>query len=209
MEYTTQTITPEYLLILDFEATCDERKQPKPQEIIEFPTLLYNVQNRAVEKTFHYYIKPDVNRQLSEFCTDLTGITQNQVANGISLEKALQEHENWLLENNLLLHDLSNECHSFVYLTCGDWDLNVCLPRQLKHTNDKVPGHFRQWLNIKKEFSKTYKTKARGMAGMLNILGLDLEGRHHSGIDDCRNIARICTQMLDDGWVPKKYERIM
>jgi len=29
------------------------------------------------------------------------------------------------------------------------------------------------------------------MAGMLNILGMKLDGRHHSGIDDCRNIAKI------------------
>jgi len=37
------------------------------------------------------------------------------------------------------------------------------------------------------------------MAGMLNYLRLPLEGRHHSGIDDCRNISRIARQMLKDG----------
>uniref|UniRef100_A0A7S4KAW0 Exonuclease domain-containing protein n=2 Tax=Odontella aurita TaxID=265563 RepID=A0A7S4KAW0_9STRA len=40
------------------------------------------------------------------------------------------------------------------------------------------------------------------MAGMLRELGMELRGRHHSGIDDCRNIARICERMLKDGWVP-------
>jgi len=34
-----------------------------------------------------------------------------------------------------------------------------------------------------------------GMAGMLSSLGLTLEGRHHSGIDDCRNIARIAKEL--------------
>ena len=29
------------------------------------------------------------------------------------------------------------------------------------------------------------------MTGMLRGLGLTLEGRHHSGIDDCRNIANV------------------
>ena len=33
---------PDHLLVLDFEATCDETKTPQPQEIIEFPVVLLN-----------------------------------------------------------------------------------------------------------------------------------------------------------------------
>ena len=33
------------------------------------------------------------------------------------------------------------------------------------------------------------------MVGMLEYLGLQLEGRHHSGIDDSRNIARILAKL--------------
>jgi ERI1 exoribonuclease 3 len=41
------------------------------------------------------------------------------------------------------------------------------------------------------------------MTEMLDKLGLKLEGRHHSGIDDCRNIVRIAQQLLTKrGWVP-------
>ena len=41
-----------------------------------------------------------------------------------------------------------------------------------------------------------------GMVRMLNMLGLRLVGRHHSGIDDCRNIARIVQRMIQAGWTP-------
>lgn len=34
---------------------------------------------------------------------------------------------------------------------------------------------------------------------MLNILGMKLEGRHHSGIDDCKNIARIAIVSIRSG----------
>ena len=34
------------------------------------------------------------------------------------------------------------------------------------------------------------------MAGMLKALRLPLVGRHHSGIDDCRNIAAIVHALL-------------
>lgn len=33
------------------------------------------------------------------------------------------------------------------------------------------------------------------MPGMLTHLGLALEGRHHSGLDDCKNIARITKEL--------------
>jgi len=36
---------------------------------------------------------------------------------------------------------------------------------------------------------------------MLEHLHLRLEGRHHSGIDDCRNITAIAKKMLQDGFV--------
>lgn len=49
----------DYLCILDFEATCNNVKPaPRPQEIIEFPTLLFNVRTGQVEDEFHHYIKP-------------------------------------------------------------------------------------------------------------------------------------------------------
>ena len=40
------------------------------------------------------------------------------------------------------------------------------------------------------------------MMYMLRYLGLQLQGRHHSGIDDCHNITHICQVMLHEGWVP-------
>ena len=41
------------------------------------------------------------------------------------------------------------------------------------------------------------------MDGTLKKLKMELEGRHHSGIDDCKNILRIIQRMRSDGWKPK------
>ncbi len=38
------------------------------------------------------------------------------------------------------------------------------------------------------------------MVWMLDQVGLKLEGRHHSGLDDSRNIGRIWIKMLEDGY---------
>jgi ERI1 exoribonuclease 3 len=225
----------DYLCVLDFEATCNDKGPgPSPQEIIEFPTLLLNVENGKVEDVFHYYIRPDVHPQLSSFCTELTGITQETVDAGISLKETLQLHNEWLFQKHNLLHatdpsfveqnDTNNNnnnnaveeenegdgCMSskrFLYVTCGSWDLKTCLPRQLDHLGIPLDKHFQSYVNIKWSYEKQYKTKAFGMTGMLKDLGIELEGRHHSGIDDCKNIAKICRRMLQDGWIPEANSR--
>ncbi len=194
----------DYLLVLDFEATCSDEKRPNPQKIIEFPTLLYNVRTRTVDSIFHHYIKPDVHPILSSFCTELTGITQAQVDDGISLQQALSEHVAWLESNELDLNSYrcseseeDTKSASFIYITCGDWDFKTCLRKQLDYHGVSMPSHFKCWLNIKKEFQNLYGKRAKGMTSMLNHLNLDLQGRHHSGIDDTKNIARICTRLLE------------
>jgi inhibitor of KinA sporulation pathway (predicted exonuclease) len=57
---------------------------------------------------------------------------------------------------------------------------------------------------VKKAFGKLYGRRTNGMLDMLNRLNLELEGRHHSGIDDCKNISRVVQRMLEDGWVVSK-----
>lgn len=38
------------------------------------------------------------------------------------------------------------------------------------------------------------------MDDTLNLLNLQLEGRHHSGIDDTKNITRIILELLKHGF---------
>ncbi len=75
------------------------------------------------------------------------------------------------------------------------------LPMQLAASGfgDTPPPVFRCFINIKDAFTAHYGQQPRGMAEMLKLLKLPLEGKHHSGIDDCRNIARCAVAMLRDG----------
>lgn len=68
-----------YLLVLDFEASCDENRGFGPQEIIEFPTVVINTCTLQKEAEFHSYVRPVRNPKLTPFCTSLTGITQDKV----------------------------------------------------------------------------------------------------------------------------------
>jgi ERI1 exoribonuclease 3 len=197
--------TVDYLCFLDFMATCNDGPPPKPQEIIEFPALLLNVKTGEIEDTFHHYIKPDVHPQLAPFCTELTGITQDMVDAGVSLEEALVLHQQWLDRHNIVSAgdeaSENEEKKRFLYVTCGDWDLKVCLPNQLEYHERHVPEGFGSWINVKWPFENMYHSKPRGIADMMSQMGLIVaDGSYQSGIDDCQNLARICATMLSHGW---------
>ena len=65
------------------------------------------------------------------------------------------------------------------------------LPKESKRKSLQIPATLRRWCNVKVAFLQATGDKGRGMADMLSALGLPLVGRHHSGIDDARNIATI------------------
>jgi 3'-5' exoribonuclease 1 len=63
-----------YFGCLDFEATCDQDSSfDYPNQIIEFPLVLLNSKGDIVDE-FHSFVKP--TEQLSQFCIELTGISQ-------------------------------------------------------------------------------------------------------------------------------------
>ena len=44
--------------------------------IVEFPTVLLNTNSGEIESEFHMYVQPQEHTKLSDFCKELTGITQ-------------------------------------------------------------------------------------------------------------------------------------
>ena len=184
------TTTFDRLVILDFEATCQANSVPDPQEIIEFPSVLLDLREDRIVDEFTSFVRPIQHPKLSEFCTELTSIRQEHVADAPIFSEVFARHYTWLLG-----HDLVDGERPGVIVTCGDWDLNTMLPKQCRAVEqaiDVLPVIYRRWINIKKIFTKTRRqAKAFGMPSMLRDLGLELIGRHHRGIDDCRNIARI------------------
>lgn len=138
-----------------------------------------------------------VHRKLTEFCTELTGITQEMVSGQPEIEQVLMMFDQWMEKEGLLRNDVRS-----IFVTCGDWDLFTMLPSQCKFFNLKCASYFNHWINIKRSFAKTTGSKGRtDMMEMLKILKIPHQGRHHSGIDDCRNISQILGDLARRGHV--------
>lgn len=186
---------PEYVCVLDFEATCEKDNKNFENEIIEFPSvLLQNIEGTYYTiSEFRYFCKPLKNPILTDFCKNLTGIKQWQVDSGYTFPEVLNLHYEWL--NSYASEDL-------MIVTCGSWDLNDIFKKECKRWNIKRhPKIYSKFINIIYEFKRFYLFDYDpGMKKMMEYLNITLFGRHHSGIDDCRNIANIWNRMVLNGY---------
>ena len=110
-----------HAIVLDFEATCDDRSRPRPQEIIEFPSVLISLKSLEFIDEFQAFIRPVHNPVLTTFCKNFTSIQQSDVDGAKIFPEVLADHQSWL-EN----HGLGDE--NAIIVTCGDWDLGKMLP---------------------------------------------------------------------------------
>lgn len=195
----------DFICVVDFEATC-EQDNPLDftHEIIEFPMVLFNTHTLDIEDSFQEYVRPEVNTQLSEFCIKLTGITQKMVDEADTFPDVLKRVVLWLQEKEL------GTKYKYAILTDGSWDMSKFMNTQCRLSRLRYPQFAKKWINIKKFYGNLYKvprTQTK-LSSMLEKLGLQYEGRPHSGLDDSRNIARIALRMLQDGCQLRINERM-
>nr|CAD7591755.1 unnamed protein product [Timema genevievae] len=217
-----------YYVIVDFEATCEEVNAPNyPHEIIEFPAVLVDTEKQKVLDHFQAYCRPVLNPTLSDFCVELTGITQDQVESASLFPEVLANFEAWLAK-----HKLGTK-HKYAVVTDGPWDMGRFLYGQCKISEISYPQFGKKWVNIRKVFSNFYRCKrlaptwdhfhtivpveqtnitSQGqqfcLKLMLEHIEMIFEGRPHCGLDDARNIARILLHMVKDGASIQYNERI-
>ena len=172
---------------------CLKDEKINPQEIIEFPCLKICTKTFEVVSEFHYYVQPIHHSELSNFCTELTGITQDMVKDQPVFSEVFEIFQTWLSSENT---------ENFALVTCGDWDLNTCLEAQCQLSKIPFPKWAESWINLKKSFQKNmgYFPKG-GFKTMVNQLGLEFLGRPHSGIDDTRNVAVVIKELAKNGHV--------
>ncbi|KAK6301083.1 hypothetical protein J4Q44_G00291810 [Coregonus suidteri] len=212
---TSNQIFP-YLIVIDFESTCWRARNSYGQEIIEFPAVLLNTSTGEVESEFHTYVQPQEHPILSDFCTELTGITQQQVEAGVPLHICLSRFSRWLstLEHQrgvVFPRDQrapAVEQRPCAFVTWSDWDLGVCLLYECKRKQLHKPDVLNSWIDLRATYRLFYNRKPKGLNGALQDLGIQFSGREHSGLDDARNTAHLAWRMMRDGCVMKITRRL-
>lgn len=187
--------TPAYFLVIDLEATCDDEKRIRTNhmEIIEIGAVLVDAETLEPLAEFQTFVKPVRNPVLTEFCKKLTTITQADVDNAPGFPEAIA----------YLRHFIDGQ--DALFCSWGDYDRRQ-FEQDAKYHKVALPFGGRH-LNVKKQFSTQLGEETRyGMAGALDRVGLELQGTHHRGIDDARNIARLLPWVLGRKHVEKLVE---
>ena len=181
--------TATYYLVVDLEATCDDRGAvPRAQsEIIEIGAVLVEADTlRAVEE-FQTFVRPVRHPRLTAFCTELTTITQADVDAAPTFPEVAPA--------------LRTFGEGAVFCSWGAYDRNKLEEDARFHDVPMpLPGTH---LNLKDLFARAVGGRRRGNHGALARVGLTPTGTHHRGIDDARNIARLLPFALGRAPIPE------
>lgn len=195
-----------YLTVIDFEATCSNNKVIKAiprdeMEIIEIGCVVLK-NNAKLTKIGEYnsFVKPVIHPKLTRYCLNLLPtIDQESVDNAPYLYEVMDRFRRYMF-NLLSVHEYEllydeNTFDNVLFCSYGDFDRKI-LKNDCKRDNIEYP--FNDYhLNIKYALSKVLKCKSMGMARALKVLNLELEGKHHSGIDDANNISFILRRLKE------------
>lgn len=172
------------ILVIDIEATCWERTIPVGQvnEIIDIGICPLDIAlGERLEKE-SILVQPE-RSQVSEFCTQLTTLTQQQVEGGVTFKEACS-----ILRKKYLSKER-------IWASYGDYDRKQ-FERQCQSSAITYPFSNRH-INIKSLLAIIYALPSElGMVQALELLHLPLEGTHHRGDDDAWNIAGILSKLL-------------
>ena len=168
--------------IIDFEATCSKGKEVpfKEMEIIEFACIVIDRELQEIGR-FDRFVKPVRHPTLTEFCTNLTTITQEQVDSGSKFSEVLLDFSKFIKPFDPL------------FASWGRYDKNQlikdCTYHEVEYPFDDEHLDIKRWVPQFYNFSRP-----KGIGRMLKRLRLKFEGTPHRGIDDVHNIVRILKQ---------------
>ncbi|KAH7930852.1 hypothetical protein BV22DRAFT_975033, partial [Leucogyrophana mollusca] len=217
-------------LVLDVEATCLQGAGfDWPNEIIEWPVCLMRWSDRSpkgkaseleIVDEFRSFVRPTWRPQLSQFCTELTGITQAQVSVAPTFPKVLKQFARFLTHHGLIDPKNGRPLQRFCWCSDGPFDVRDFVVKQCFISKIPMPiwlkgdvldvrkvvslwsatHAFQDSQHAKTRFASTFHLRSLNIPQQLRVLGLgSFEGRQHSGIDDTRNIARVITELARRG----------
>lgn len=176
-----------HVVVVDVESTCWEHGQTpvdERSEIIDIGVALLSMETMACAAGVSILVKPFYS-SISAFCTELTGYAPDDF-----------EHES--------VTDLYHACqrlkaqyytHQRVWASWGDYD-RIQFHRDCDAKGVRYPFG-RRHINVKTLFALHQRLdKEVGMPKAVELLGMQLEGRHHTGRDDAHNIMRVLRFLL-------------
>lgn len=173
-----------YLLAIDLEATCDATQLPiAEREIIEIGAVVLHADSYEIIDEFQSFVRPVKTEKLTDYCRNLTTITQGDVDSAPLFPTALESLNHFLMPYADLM-----------FCAWGDYDY-----RQFKRDckTHEVECPFERQLDVSKSFRKVMKLDRRpSLKEAARLMDVDFQGTQHRAIDDARCLADILTRFM-------------
>jgi inhibitor of KinA sporulation pathway (predicted exonuclease) len=174
----------EVVNVVDIECTCWKGDPPPGEhnDIIEIGLTELHVKSGEM-RAFQYIVYPTTSN-VSEFCEELTGLSQTQVTMfSIPFPDVCQK-----------IQEVHRTKHR-TWASYGDYDRRQ-FERQCQRENIPYPFDISH-INIKNLFALTFLLEREiGMDKALERMRIPLYGTHHCGKDDAYNSAKILKRLL-------------
>ena len=180
-------------VIFDLETTCtnaifphEEEYFPKTEmETIEIGAVYYN-DNLSYVHGFNSIVKPIRHPILTDFCTDLTKITQADVDKADNFPAVFTRFIKWI--------DTNRDGTPYNLYAWGNFDKKQ-LERDFVYHN--IEFNWPEYINIRQMFKDNVSNKNMNLIDACRKVGLVFVGILHNGFDDAYNTARIFKVMKE------------
>ena len=165
-----------------------EMNQPSGK-IIQIGAVIGNLASGKIIAEYLCHIK--VHEMISDYIHNLTGISQEDVKHGITLDQAYRS-----------LSQLHKRYECFCNpITWGGGD-SLELRNQLGWPTDKMFLFGRRWIDAKTLFISLRFARGQhhqaGLARALRKFNMEFQGKKHCAVDDARNTFLIYRRMLQE-----------
>lgn len=173
------------LIILDLEATCwAETKLTFKPEIIEIGAVKVDLKTNQILDTFDALVRPTLNPELSDFCTNLTGITTDMVKGSEYFWQVYPKFVRWAGSKNKGLIG-----------AWGDYDGRALRRDVTLHNLDWELTE--RYLNISHFYLLKKGGKKRGLLQASQESGIEFEGPQHRALADALVTAKIFMTLVN------------
>ena len=177
-----------YICILDLELTCWDQTDPNKQEqnkmeIIELGVVVFNTQTKSIESQWNRVVRPTQFPTLTDYCKNLTHISQDEVDSAPGLLQVLDEQ----LKQGFLPHPKD--------FTWAAWGTD---PKGLQEEIEFRNGPGDPWfdpryINIKLHFSARHKRC--GLKEALRILNIEQTLPQHRALPDAISTFKVLERL--------------
>lgn len=174
------------VLVIDPEATCcDQDSVPQQEmEVIQIGAVLATLSGEVLGE-WSSHVRPIRHPVLTEFCMQLTGISQFDVDAADTFPAVIARLVKWM----------EDSCNAVdCWASWGAYDHH-----QLQQD---LAFHGVPWclpsthLNLKAVFAKHFRLKRRpALSAALALVGLEFSGTPHNALDDASNAAKLLRYM--------------